>query len=181
MASKGHCLLSITNPTYAENTCLILAGYLERLLEGCCFTHLDIYFPEGEFNGPFMWGVVGTAHPWHNKSCEGWGFARCCSPFLWNNHQHPWAGSTPFPPKFCKANPCSWRVNRIESVSLCFGSSTTYKFCAIISSQKIKTRRQNVIWSFWSIFMSGLQVPLERDNPSCWISGSKPSTISVSF
>lgn len=110
MASKGHHLLSITNPTDAENTRLMLAGYSGRLLEGRCFTHLDIYFLEGEFNGPLMWGVVGTAHPWRDKSCEGRGSARCCSPFLWGNHQRPWAGSAPFPPKCCKAKPCAWRV-----------------------------------------------------------------------
>jgi len=76
----------------------------------CCCTHLDIYLLEGEFDGAFMWGVVGTAHPWRDKPWEGWGAARLCSPFPWSNHQHPWAGSTPFPPKRCKAKPCPWRV-----------------------------------------------------------------------
>ena len=54
MASKGHHLLSVTNPTDTENTRLILAGYLGHLLEGCCLAHLDIYFLEGEFNGWLM-------------------------------------------------------------------------------------------------------------------------------
>lgn len=109
-ASKSHHLLSITNPTDAENTRLILAGYLGHMLEGCCFTHLDIYFLECEFNRPLMWGVVGIAHPWRGRSREDWRFVRHCSPFLRSNHQHPWVISTPFPPKCCTAKPCTWRV-----------------------------------------------------------------------
>lgn len=71
MASKGDHLLSIANPTDAENPHLILAGYLGDLLHGCGFIQLAIYFLDGEFNGPLTRGVVGTAHPWHDKSCEG--------------------------------------------------------------------------------------------------------------
>lgn len=99
-------------------------------------THLDAYSLDSELNGAIDGGGHRASLPW--QVLQGLGFARCCFPFLWNTPQHPWAASTPFLQGTVKPSP---------ALGEGFGSSAMHEFCAISSSQKVKARRQNVIWA----------------------------------
>jgi len=163
MAPEGHHLLSITNPTSAENTHLILAGCLEHWPEGCCCTHLDICFLEGELDVAVPISIfICWKGSLMERSCEGWWALHTpgvTSPERAGELQGSALlslGATTSIPEPVQHLFLQNAAKRSPALGECFDSSTTCKFCAVTSSQKIKARRQNVTWGL--IHISGVSL-----------------------